>query len=181
MKKFILIPIFCIYGVLFSQNVKNDLVGYVEEHYSQILERIPLGKENLYGFENREMFQNCEVGTPIKMLRIKNENEIEITNEWRVPLLFNGNPLTLLTVLDSGQNYEIVNIGGNILAKLIDNYNSDGKKISYMLRDFRNKTDYVSFELNSLSDKNFYKIEKSSASYERISLDEIIRLHNINE
>ena len=191
MKKIILIPLFCIYGFLFSQNVKNDLIIYVEEHYSQILELIPLDRENLYGFENREMFKHCEVGTPIKLLRINFKNEMEITNEWRIPLLINGNTITLLTVIeDETQNFKIVDMGGNVLAKLIDKYNTHNEKIAYLLRDYRSETDYVAFEFVSRFEKNFYKIQKQDTSSEiqepevfskGISLDEIIELDSFNE
>jgi len=161
----------------------NEIINYVTNNYTQILELIPHGKENLYGFEHREMFRNCKVGNPIKVLRIHNEQEIETTNEWRVPLLINGKYITLLTVIEHDQNFNIVDMGGHLLAKLIDNLNSDNEKISFMLRDYRNKTDYVSFELNSFSDKIFYKIQKneneSKNSIQGISLDEII--NHINE
>ena len=186
--KRIFIFIFCVHGLLFAQNteidvIKNDIVKYVEENYSKTLEQIPLGKETAFGFNNRDMFDRCVTGNPIMLLKINNESEIEKTNEWRVPLLINGKYVILLTVVEFEQNYEIVDIGGKLLAELIDNYNNENEKIAFMLRDHRKKTDYVSFEYNSLSDKNFYKIQyetKNMYQTDGISLEEIIELHNID-
>jgi len=181
MKKIVLLLPFCFCGFLFAQNMKNDMISYVEEHYTKFLELIPVNKENLYGFENREMFNRCDVGTPIKLLVINDDNEIKITNEWRVPLSIDGKYITLITVIEDDKNYHIVDIGGSYLAKRIDSYNRNNEKISFMLRDYRNKTDYVSFEYNSRSDKNFYKIQESDTAIKGISLNEIIETQNINK
>jgi len=169
---------------LFAQNIKNDLISYVGENYAKILEQIPLGKESLFGFENRDMFNMCEIGNPVRLLRIVNGSEIEITNEWRVPLLINNKYITLLRVVEVDQTYEIVDMGGRILAELIGNYSNEDEKISFMLRDYRKNTDYISFEYQSLNDKNFYKIGHDSENLykttDAISLAEIIELHNID-
>ena len=181
MKKIIFVFIFCVYGVcLFSQNTKSDIIKYVEENYDKMLEQIPLGQEKLFGFESRDMFNQCEVGNPIRLLKIVNGLEIAIADEWRVPLLINGKYITLLTVIELNQNYEIVDIGGKMLAEFIDSYNNENEKISLLLRDYKKQADYISFEYKSLSDKNFYKIRPGLRTTNGISLEEIIRLHNIN-
>jgi len=184
-KVFILtIFVSCVFSNLYSQNKQKEIVEYAKEYHRKMLELIPLGKEKLYGFENRDMFYNCEIGNPIKMLRISNEREIEATNEWRVPIINNGKYITLLTIIENGKKYEIVDLGGNILAEIIGNYNNQNEKISFWLRDYRRIIDYISFEYKSFSDKNFYEIEsKSENNFKNsngISLNEIIELHNIN-
>jgi len=184
MKKIIFTFIFCAYGFLFAQDMQDELIRHVEENYSNILERIPLGKEKLFGFENRDIFNQCEIGNPIRLLKIVNGSEIEITNEWRVPVLINNQYITLLRVIELEQTYEIVDMGGRVLAEIIGNHNNENEKISFMLRDYKTRTDYISFEYKSLNDRSFYKIEPPSEDFykttEGISLAEIIELHNID-
>ena len=183
MKKLIFILFFCKCSFMFSQNIENDIVKYAKENYDKVLELIPSSKENLYGFETRNLFTICEIGNPIRMLKIVDECKVEMTNEWRVPLLIAEKYITLLTIIENNQNYEIVDVGGNKLAGLIDNYNNEGKKISYLLRDYKMRIDYVSFEFTSFSDKNFYKIQQREQNpticKESISLDEILKIHKL--
>jgi len=189
MKKIIVLFSFIgICGSLFSQNIQGDnakIMNYVRDNYAEILEQIPEGKENMFGFENREAFKNCEIGIPINVLRIVNEVEVEKTNSWRIPLVINGKYIILLTVSAVNQNYEIVDVGGRLLAERIDNYNNADKKIAFLLRDYRNNTDYVSFECDLLSCNHFYKIqyeaESIDAETEGISLEDILNTQQTNK
>ncbi len=88
---------------------------------------IPAGRENLYGFSTGDDLKNCTVGKPYQLLKLSLDfyqgtydpakNYLSPGKEWRVPVVMNGDNRTLLTVTADADTYNIVDLGGALLSR----------------------------------------------------------------
>ena len=75
---------------------------------NEFLDKIPTGRESRYGFLNRAEFARASIGVPMRVYIAgpdladvnseDNPSSPKATNEWRVPVLVDGEPRALLTV-----------------------------------------------------------------------------------
>lgn len=140
------IVIFMISTVLNAQSIEDSIVKTVEQQMVSFLSKIPVGSEESYGFNSRDDFKNCKVGIPVKVLTVRQINKkdslIEV-NEWRVPVKLNGQNVQLLTVIKNNNIYEVVDLGGELLAKELQNALPNDNEKPYLLRLFNLHIDFV--------------------------------------
>lgn len=89
------------------------------------LELIPVGSENNYGFASRNDFSKIQIGEPYQTYYVSirnNQLEFFSGNEWRVPVSVDGAYQTLLTVRIHEGNAEVVGLGGSLLARHIQEF-----------------------------------------------------------
>ena len=89
------------------------------------LDLIPVGSENNYGFGSRSDFSKIQIGEPYQTYYVSvRDNQLEFFsgNEWRVPVSVDGTYQTLLTVRITQGKAEVVGLGGSVLARKIQEF-----------------------------------------------------------
>ncbi|MEI8006846.1 MAG: hypothetical protein WCI48_11615 [Bacteroidota bacterium] len=125
--------IFCLFLVVFISlklSAQNDNpVLLVKEAATAkamyFLDLIPVGSENDYGFGSRSDFSKIKIGEPYQTYYVSGRNnhlEFFSGNEWRVPVSVDGAYQALLTVRISQGKAEVVGIGGSVLARNIQKF-----------------------------------------------------------
>ncbi len=154
-----------------SFSVVNDTDKIVsaaaESQLPVFLSKIPAGQEVWYGFRQQDDLDLCGVGRPYRMLFFSNDfykgpleenkNYITIKNEWRVPVIIDGDYRSLLTITGNPGNYIISGLGDTVLAKELQQtagVNENGQ--NYILRIPRLRADFfVAEKDNSFSEARF--------------------------
>ena len=75
----------------------EDIARFAEQAWDSVAKKIPVGMEEPFGFKNREEIENSNIGNPIRMFYWEN-GAMVASNDYRVPILVNGNKASLLTV-----------------------------------------------------------------------------------
>jgi len=114
---------------LFAQSAKaqdSQLIELAKTQLPKWLAKIPLGSELKYGFSSRKEMDDCLLGQAIQMITLekdeKGNNRIKRSNDWRIPVVYQGDFRTLSTISNKNGRYEFVGIGGNLLAKELQRY-----------------------------------------------------------
>jgi hypothetical protein len=109
--------------------VAQDVRILVKEEASlkalSFLNLIPEGREKDYGFESRNDFSKIKIEEPYQTFYILNkEGKLGVIsgNEWRVPISVDGKYISLLTVQMNKGKAEVVDIGGNLLAHKLQEF-----------------------------------------------------------
>lgn len=86
----------------------DSIITIARSSLGEFLDKIPMGRESRYGFSNRAEFAKATIGIPIRVytanpdstngLSGNDPNSPKATNEWRVPVLVDGESRALLTV-----------------------------------------------------------------------------------
>jgi len=125
--------IFCLFLVVFISlklSAQNDNPGLLVKEAATakamyFLELIPVGSENDYGFGSRSDFSKIKIGEPYQTYYVSDRNnqlEFFSGNEWRVPVSVDGAYRTLLTVRIRQGQAEVVGMGGSVLARNIQKF-----------------------------------------------------------
>lgn len=130
MRKFLpLLVVFAICSFSFSFPDNSDAIvkQIAEVNLKTSLEKIPVGQELNFGFANRAEFNSAQVGNPYRMITFTNEfyqdtkltdkNYFLVQPEWRVPVSVYGVNRVLLTVFKQDSSLSVVDIGGAVLSK----------------------------------------------------------------
>lgn len=121
------------------------------------LSNIPQGSEAQFGFASRDEIAAATVSTPYRTLALTSDfyalrsldgingtKFISLTNEWRVPVVVNGENRLLLTVVAEGDNVVASDLGGAGLAKEIGRMVNPASGHSYgILRVYRLSSDFL--------------------------------------
>lgn len=143
---------------LFAQN--NDINLLVKNEASlkalSLFNLIPEGKEKDYGFNNRGDFFKTKIEEPYQTYYVTLHNN-KLTfisgNEWRVPVSVDGKYVTLLTVQINNGKIEVVDLGGNILAQKIQEFNelySSEASQNVIIRNTFLRHDYITTNFSLL-------------------------------
>jgi hypothetical protein len=111
-----------------SSEIENKVIKAAQDNLAASLSKIPGGKETLYGFSSRDEFKSCSIGKPYRVITLNNtfyndeavlaeKNYIIEQDEWRVPVVVNGEDRLLLTVTGESETFNVVDLGGMQLAK----------------------------------------------------------------
>lgn len=155
------------------------------------LNLIPEGREEDYGFHSRSDFSRMKIEKPYKTYCVSamNDQLTFIFSDWRVPISVDGEYITLLTVQNMYGKATGVDMGGNILAKKIQEFEhlyitGDNPRIlvrnNYLSQDYIT-TDFKSFytridatnldEINENSMQSLYQLNSNQPT--KISLDQV--------
>ena len=165
---------------LVAQTNKIEIISAVaNRELSNYLNKIPLGQENMFGFNNRGEFSQAEIGIPYEMFTLNNEffdNEniinnkdyIFSTNCWRVPIIVGNQYRALLTVSMFNREWNVVKIGAKGLAEELDFFNKNHPAINELkiLRVFQLKSDFILTSFDEIyplaSAKNLLSIKSNN-------------------
>jgi len=161
----------------------NDTSSIIKESAGKkintFLNLIPNGQEPKYGFKTRQDFERVKIEEPIQVYYIKNiKNKLffVFSNEWRVPFSINGEYISFLTIIEKSGEFEVVDLGGNILAKKIQELNmflvNNTNKLILIRNTFLN-VDYVS--------NNFEELFTKNAEGNEIKINSDANVYKINE
>ena len=106
---------------------KDTILLAAKKELLQTLKKIPIGDEHVYGFNNREEFNNASLGQLLKVYYINSKGSVKglqilTNNEYRLPVIVGTEFRALLTVSLIDGNWHIVDFGAVGLAKDIENY-----------------------------------------------------------
>jgi len=154
-----IILIFLIIGIT-NINAQTNQIGIISKvanaELSDYLNKIPVGQENMFGFNNRGEFFQAEIGIPYEVFTLNTEffdtkniirtkTYIVSTENWRVPIIVNNQHRALLTVSKVNNQWSVVKIGAKGLAEELDMFNKNHPSIdeSNILRVFQLKGDFI--------------------------------------
>ena len=135
-----------------AQESDEIIKNMVKNQIGINLSKIPVNKENSFGFNSRNDFKNCNVGEPIRVITLSNNILVEL-NEWRVPIVLDGRNKLFFTVQKNNSDFEVVDIGGADLAKEIQEIKTNTMPVKYLIRLFNLHIDFVSHKLLSNIDE----------------------------
>ena len=156
----------------FSQTTQNKYISDAAgKSLKSFLDKIPVGKEKLYGFDDRSEFNRAITGSIYCVYTlnqdffsdeiIADKNYFKPTDEWRVAVVVDGKYRSFITVSLVNNKFKADNLGGNGLAIEIQDLQ---KNLAYatnsisILRIYQLKCDFV-FDSSLLNDKsNAFKV-----------------------
>ena len=160
MRKLLLI-LFCLPMIGFAQ--LNIITKVANEELKSYLQKIPLGQEHMFGFNNREEFFQSKIGVPYEVFTLtanffdnekieEGQNYIVSTGNWRVPIVVNNEYKALLTVSKENNKWKIVKLGAKGLARELDKFEQNHPSINGLkiLRVFQLKGDFILTSQNSI-------------------------------
>lgn len=136
------------------------VVQTAKKELPQILEKIPAGSEQSYGYESRNEFLSSKVGKPFRFFTIKN-NQLTDTSPYSLPIIVDNQFRALATVEYINDTLHIVDFGSNVLAKEIQSVCNENKQLHFIgvLRVFELYSDFL---MIAIKDQNQF-IPLSSA------------------
>ncbi len=171
---FILLLFFTTFQQIEAKKTSNSINNVCEnaiEGLPAYLELIPIGQEELFGFNNRAEFEQIRIGIPIQLYKFsgelkdlkknaKNKDFLIKLNIWDVPLEINNKPRCLLRIVENNDScLQIVSIGSNIIANEIyeisKGYLIEGKSKISLLNVFEFNSSFLVIENQNNGDKNY--------------------------
>lgn len=157
----------------------SAVISVAKRDAASFLNRIPVGREAAYGFKNREEFARVRTAEPLRVHTIdvaQNGGEtvvsddIRALDQWRVPLMVDGERRALLTVVQTDEGLKTVDFGGAGLADSLDALDEvtsqENTKSRFLLRVVPLRQDFLGIPDASNGDR-FYpasNILQSSSS-----------------
>jgi uncharacterized protein YcgL (UPF0745 family) len=143
--------------------LKSDICMFFKNVPDEIL--------NNYGIKNMSQLLNLQLGKPIPMYVIDNQN-LAFTGFWRLPILSDDEFIALATVkLADNEQYEIVDFGAVKLAKILNNYEHKNLIIG-ILRVYKQNADYLYIQKNN---QDIF-VKMSDLNGKKYSLSDIINI-----
>ena len=151
--------------------ITTEMAKEVEKRICMFLNNVPEEMLNNYGVNNRSQLLNPQLGNPIPMYIIENQ-DLKFLGSWRLPILSNNEFIALATVkFTDNDQCEVVDFGAAELAKIIGNYEHKDL-IMGILRVFKQNTDYLYIQ----KDNKDVFVKMSDLKGEEYSLKDIINL-----
>ncbi len=144
-------------GILTESEVR-DLQAAAIRQAPFFLNRIPAGRERQFGFDNREQFARILPGPPFTVCSIGPDQvlgetvdgrDIQVLNEFRVPLIADGRARALLTIEPVEGGYRATDLGAATLAGELDQtlrdqgFNIDSTRQGSILRLYQVRSDFL--------------------------------------
>ena len=151
--------------------ITPEMAKMVENSSCMFLKNVPEAMLNNYGIKNMSQLLNAELGTPIPMYVIDNQ-DMKFMGLWRLPILSDNEFIALATIkIIDNEQYEVVDFGAAKLAKIISNYEYK-ELIMGILRVFKQNTDYLYIQ----KDNRDIFLKMSDLKGKEYSLEDIINL-----
>ena len=198
MKKLLFIFI-CLPIIVFGQqtNQINIVKNAANTQLGDYLNKIPIGKEKLFGFDNRGDFSQAEIGIPYEVVTLssdffdnekvkRDKNYIISTGNWRVPIIVDHEYKALLTVSKENNKWSVVKIGAKGLANELERFEQNHPSINTLniLRVFQLKGDFILtsqniiYPLTSASNGLLIDSNKAYSIYDILTLIKNKKLKN---
>jgi hypothetical protein len=138
----------CGYSFAAEEGELQAMAQFANNNLLQILNNIPIGEEEYYGFRNRDELSQATLGIPYQEYDMENEQP---TGYWRVPVTVNTENRVLLRLKNTVQGWAFSGLGGAQLARNLgdheNNMESKGQivRTGRIIRDFSMRCDYVQF------------------------------------
>ncbi len=155
-------------------NMEAQVKKAAQQQLQTALAGIPAGQETGFGFSSREEFKSATVGEVFRTISLTkefyqddqliNRNYIHVQNEWRVPVVVNGDNRVLLTVAGHDTALNVVDIGGAMLAKEMQaKSNGQSSKDKFIFRIYPLTMDFIVLVEHgkSLEEGNYYPMNSA--------------------
>lgn len=100
-----------------SAEENQKIYESVKSELSSFLEIVPVNMEKEHGFNNRSEFAKAVPATIYRMVGVDPYGKVVPTNNYNVVVAVNGEYRAVVTVSSENGKYEILSIGGAVLAK----------------------------------------------------------------
>lgn len=136
------------YAVAAGEGEIQAMKQYASTNLVDILNNIPQGEEDNYGFQNRNELTQASLGLPYQEYDMDKEQP---TGYWRVPVMVDGENRALLRLKNTAEGWAFSGLGGADLARNLEDHENnmviEGKTLSSgrIVRDFSMRCDYVQF------------------------------------
>lgn len=144
-------------SVSFGQmNKVKEVTDAADKGYQAYLEKIPDGQESNYGFNSRDEFARVMTGKPYQIIILKKEfyTDMDLTgedclqplDEWRVPLMVDGENRAFLTVARVNGQLKTVGLGAAGLARELGEFEKEhpsGQSHGKILRVYKMTSDFL--------------------------------------
>jgi len=129
----------CMLGASFisayPQGAPAKMIPDVAKDLMTWLQKIPAGQEDRYGFSSRGEFNSSHPGDPYAVYTLSEDfftrketaNYLKPAGEWRVPVVVDNQDRALLTVIQDGEAWTIVDLGASVLARELQESRQSGK------------------------------------------------------
>ncbi len=184
--------LFILFLICFTVEASNDTAQFSEKSVrsgamstlGSFLDKIPPSYESQYGFRNRAEFSRASIGTPVQVFTIHPDsikNGIDLKrkyliplDEWRVPVLVDGEYRSLLTVSKVNSTLTAVELGGALLAKELEQFRKNhpgGRKV--MLRLYQLQCDFMVLdrEGTSIDEGEYYPLRSARLIFKSLRQD----------
>ncbi|MFI5252822.1 MAG: hypothetical protein ACHQQQ_10365 [Bacteroidota bacterium] len=177
---FILVAIFTLNIIGFGKDKPdNEIKELASAGFKFILDKIPAGSETNYGFNNRGEFSKVTVGAPFQVYTIVSEslkgklssskNYFVPIDEWRIPLVVDGQNRALLTAAPMNGEWKIVDFGAAGLASEIGEFDSKHPAVAstqrkILLRIYPLQIDFLLYqsETAGLPQQTIYPLQSAA-------------------
>ena len=152
---------------------QNDatVMKVAQDNLQSFLTQIPPGQLEGFGFNSRGEFASSTIGKPYQMLglnldiykgiQVNDESAIIVQDQWRVPVVVNGQQRLLLSVSGKNGSMETVGMGGAGLATELQKKGdlANANQQFYLLRIYPLEADFfVSATGSSFTDAKFFPL-----------------------
>lgn len=177
-------------GNINEPEIYREVRKVAESGMWDFLKQIPVGFETKYGFSSRAEVTNSSIGniyevytiTPefLEFPNIDMKSFVKPEGYFRVEVTCNNEVKTFLTVDKINGNYKVVDIGGDRLARELDNiikYSNDKSNRRIIFRMYQLKCDFLATSENSqnirfggseIESFNFYSTVSSRNTFSRL-------------
>lgn len=155
-------------------NHESQVKKAAQEQLQIALAGIPVGQESGFGFASREEFKTGTIGEVYRTISLTNEfyqdekildkDYIRVQNEWRVPVVVNGENRVLLTVFGQDTALNIVDVGGSVLAKEVQAKSAgQTSRNKFIFRIYPLAMDFIVFvdPGKTLAEGNYYPMRSA--------------------
>jgi hypothetical protein len=135
---------------------QTAVLSAAQAQLKALLDSIPQGMEENYGFATRDDFANAQLVQPYEMFAVDGTGSIAALDVWRVPIVVANRFCALITVSKSGDSYAIAAIGAAPLANELgqmESYTTSGQVVrttrhKSILRAVNHGADFVVYDLD---------------------------------
>lgn len=139
-----------------TSDIRAKVISEAKAHANYFLNLIPQGQESEYGFDSRADFAKVTFGEPYQVyfvVRKAGAVSFQSTNNWRVPILVDGQSVALLTVIADENESKVIDFGAKGLAEKLQafetEYNAENERV--LLRNTYLAVDYIVPQFSDLA------------------------------
>lgn len=168
-----------------GQPAQNEgaVVKAAQDKLPSFLAQIPAGKLEAFGFNSRNEFAASTIGKPYQLLtlnadlykgsEVDDEHVFAVVDQWRVPVLVNGQQRMLLKVNKQDGNYDVFGMGSAQLAAELQKRSdlANAEHLFYLLRIYPLEADFfVEAVGGSFTNAKFFPLPSATTSMPMLNM-----------